>query len=356
MYIANTFSKVTHPAPKAETASLTDTASSSKSSVAPSVESSFQHLLQQKTTDPLLENQPTLQALLPNIPSDSEELSETLAALLLFQSPLPAEVQSLMSAPLPSPQAVPTQLPVAVPPAAELTASTVAPLPQTDVQAPFVIPAQAQAQAQAQPKAVEAPALNLLASPNAAAQSTQFQVQRSSDGDTPDFSSNSGSQTTPLFQTTEHIPVKVGDAPPLDTKSATFDTQLGRQISQALNRGEQTLSIRLAPANLGTVVVEMTRAPDGALSVLLHASSKTAANMLQDRSSELSGLLRNSTGSPVYVEVQQPQDRPLFQEQQQGNARQNSQQQQQQSPSRQQTEDFLEQLRLGITDLEPEAS
>lgn len=370
MYMADTFSKGIKPATKTQPASSSGTASKASSKPSSSAEadasnpaeSSFQSLLQQRTKQNLSTDQPSLQVPSSDIPSDSEALAEALAALMLFQPQLPTAVQAMMSVPAStetvtaSTQAVPAQLSTAMPLPAEQTAPTLAPLTQTEAQAPLVIPTQTKAPS----KVADAPTTDAPTSPTATEQGTKISVSSSSESDTPDFSSSAEPQTRTLFQNTEHIPVKVGDTPLLDTKSTDFDAQLSRQISQALDRGEQKLSIRLAPENLGTVLVELTRAPDGALSLLLHASNPTAANLLQDRSSELSGLLRNSTGAPVYVEVQQQQDRPPFhqQQEQQGHAQQDAQQQQQQqqSQTRQQSQDFLEQLRLGITSLDTEAS
>lgn len=115
--------------------------------------------------------------------------------------------------------------------------------------------------------------------------------------------------------------------------------------------------MRLAPKELGTIVVEMTRAQDGSLQVLLRASTVAATTLLTDRSAELSGLLRANTQAPVFVEVQQANNTQQNQQQeQQGNAHHNQQQQQQQQQQgHQQTQDFLDQLRLGLLPLDGEA-
>lgn len=171
-----------------------------------------------------------------------------------------------------------------------------------------------------------------------------------------DVFTHTNPNSKPLFQNVDEIPVKVGDMPSLDAQASDFPQKLGNELSKALSHGDQTLSLRLAPAELGTITVEMTRSHDGTLQVLLKASSAAATNLLSDRAADLGGILRNSTQSPVYVEVQQA-DSSQYQ-QQQGSDRQHSQQQQQQQQShtQQQSQDFLEQLRLGLVSLDPEAS
>lgn len=91
------------------------------------------------------------------------------------------------------------------------------------------------------------------------------------------------SNSKPLFQNVDEIPVKVGDMPSLDAQASDFPQKLGKELTRALSHGDQTLSLRLAPAELGTITVEMTRSHDGTLQVLLKASNAAATNLLSDR-------------------------------------------------------------------------
>ena len=158
----------------------------------------------------------------------------------------------------------------------------------------------------------------------------------------------------PLFREVEQMPVKVGDNATLDTTAPQFDNQLADTLDTALADGVQRLELKLTPENLGTVVVEMTRNPDGALHVVLHAESEQAAKLLSDHSGNLGLLLQNSARGEVRVEVPQPQQseqQPWKQPDQNGGQQQNGgEQRQQQNREQRNTDDFLSRLRLGLLD------
>ena len=156
----------------------------------------------------------------------------------------------------------------------------------------------------------------------------------------------------PLFREVEHMPVKVGDTTALDTTAPQFDNQLADTLDTALADGVQRLELKLTPENLGTVVVEMTRNPDGALHIVLRAETEQAARLLNDHSHSLGMLLQNSAQGEVRVEVPQPQQseqQPWKQPDQNGGQQQGGDSQpQRQHREEQNTDDFLSQLRLGL--------
>ena len=159
----------------------------------------------------------------------------------------------------------------------------------------------------------------------------------------------------PLFQNTEVMPQRVGDAPALDTESADFEAKLTGELETALESGSQRVELKLTPEHLGNVVVEMDRSPDGVLHVVIHAENEQAAKILSEHTSTLSMLLQNGQQSEVRVEVQNARqnDQP-WQQPDQGNGQQQSEQQRQQEQRRQnqQSELFLQQLRLGLLAVE----
>lgn len=149
----------------------------------------------------------------------------------------------------------------------------------------------------------------------------------------------------PYFQTVEAMPVKVGDGAVLDTESPNFDVDLSQTIQKAANEGVQKVEIQLSPENLGNIVVEMTRDSNGLLHVTLHPESEHAARLLQGHADALSELLQGSS-SQVHVEVSAPESQadswqPPDQQHSGGQPRE-------QRNHRQNTEDFLNQLRLGL--------
>lgn len=162
-----------------------------------------------------------------------------------------------------------------------------------------------------------------------------------------------GSVEQPLFQESDSMPQRVGDAPVLDTQAEEFDTQMSREVTSALKTGQQHLELRLTPENLGSVVVEMSRSPEGLLHVVLHTESEQAAKLLSEHSSTLGLMLQSSQQGDVRVEVQRPEpdQRPWQQPDQNGGQNSGShngrgqQEQQQNAPD---PERFLQQLRLGL--------
>lgn len=156
----------------------------------------------------------------------------------------------------------------------------------------------------------------------------------------------------PLFQDVEAAPVRVGDAVvDMSAPAQEVETSLANVLKSAMDQGEQQLTIKLSPANLGTVVAEFTRTPQGVLHVVLHAETEQTAKLLGDHASSLGLLLQDSGRGQVRVEVPQPQQGQQLWQQNQENShsqQQQQQQQQQQHAPRQETETFLHQLRLGL--------
>lgn len=163
---------------------------------------------------------------------------------------------------------------------------------------------------------------------------------------------------TPLFRDVEATPVRVGDTE-VDMTAPAQEVQnaLGDALKGAVDQGEQRLEIQLSPANLGTVVAEFTRSPEGALHVVLRAETEQTAKLLSDHAPALSLMLQDSSRGEVRIEVPQPQqnESPWQQPDQNGGHQQQQQQQQQQHAPRQEAESFLHQLRLGLVQMDGEA-
>ncbi|MBE6909700.1 MAG: flagellar hook-length control protein FliK [Ruminococcaceae bacterium] len=114
------------------------------------------------------------------------------------------------------------------------------------------------------------------------------------------------------------------------------------------------IEVTLTPEHLGKLTVEVTRGTDGTLSVVLHTTSERAANLLEKGVDGLRQALAPSNRGDVEVQV-----RPSEESQQQflnpdGQNGQEQRQQQQQGRRREQqnAQDFLQQLRLGLVDVD----
>ena len=152
----------------------------------------------------------------------------------------------------------------------------------------------------------------------------------------------------PLFEDTEAMPQRVGDAPVVDMESGDLDSQLANKLNEALSKGSQRVEIRLTPENLGRVVIEMQRNPEGVLQVVLHTENSQAAKLLSEHSGALGLMLQNTQHTEVRVEVQQSQQNQHSQQQPDQNGGQGREQQQQQRRQQADPERFLQQLRLGL--------
>ena len=213
-------------------------------------------------------------------------------------------------------------------------------------------PVQQQAETQAEPVEVQ----TVQAKPESQqAQAETFAQTAKDDSGEPDAQAAVTTAEQPFFQETENMPVKVGDGDTIDTQQPDFDAKLTQNVEKALSQGEQRVEIRLNPENLGSVVVEMTRSQDGSLHVVLHTETESAARLLSEHSDTLGMMLQNNNQGEVRVEVRQPQqENQQWQHPDQDGGQNHGGQQREQQEHRQSTEDFLQQLRLGLFSLDPQ--
>ena len=159
----------------------------------------------------------------------------------------------------------------------------------------------------------------------------------------------------PLFDRTEHMPVKVGEADTLDATEPDFAPRLAKAITEAEQEGARHVELKLAPEHLGRLSVELTQGKDGVLHIVFHAENEQAMKLLQEHSATLVSMLRGSLSGEIQVEVPRPQqgEQPWQQPEQQP-GQQHGRNPQEQGRQRQSTEDFLQQLRLGLLGVEAE--
>ena len=159
----------------------------------------------------------------------------------------------------------------------------------------------------------------------------------------------------PLFDRTEHMPVKVGEADTLDATEPDFAPRLAKAITEAEQEGARHVELKLAPEHLGKLSVELTQGKEGVLHIVFHAENEQAMKLLQEHSATLVSMLHGSHSGEIQVEVPRPQqgEQPWQQPEQQP-GQQHGRNPQEQGRQRQSTEDFLQQLRLGLLGVEAE--
>ncbi len=158
------------------------------------------------------------------------------------------------------------------------------------------------------------------------------------------------SQPQPVFQRETAAPVKVAENyEPVAPEEPEAPRQLADRLVQMLEQGDTRVQIALNPENLGQMTVEITRSVDGALHVVLGAVSEKATALLRQNSADLQGLLAAASQGDVRVEVQEQQPQEQLNQFLNPDEQGRQQQSQQRKPRQQaESEDFVQQLRLGL--------
>lgn len=216
-----------------------------------------------------------------------------------------------------------------------------------------------QAPAEEIPQAIEAPE----APRDTQERTVEVKVERGEDGardaeaaadkeETPDF--QAAEAETPVFEDVKAVPVKVGEAPKAAEAEEPVEKQIAPKLTEALRNGETRVELQLTPENLGKVTVEMTWSRDGGLVVQLHAENRGTQELLSKNTAGLEQLLGREAQQEVRVEVprQEESQRQDLYEQQQEHHQRRQQEQRQKHEAR--SEDFLQQLRLGLIPLDGE--
>lgn len=160
----------------------------------------------------------------------------------------------------------------------------------------------------------------------------------------------------PVFHETQSVPVKVGERyETVDTQQPEMDDQLANTIRAAVQTGQEHIEIRLAPQNLGSLVIEMTRDTAGVLQVVLHAATPKAEGLLNQHLSGLHSALQGYGQEEVRLEVQRGQEseqQHFRQADPDGRGQQHNRQQQERREEEQGSEEFMQKLRLGLFGVE----
>lgn len=159
----------------------------------------------------------------------------------------------------------------------------------------------------------------------------------------------------PLFGEVKEIPVKVGETERAHrpAPTASVEEQVEVKLTDALRQGETKVEIRLDPAQLGTIKVELTRSADGTLHVVLSTENGQTGSLLEKHSANLQNLLLAAGQERVQIEVHTAQESQQDPQQDLADGRGgNPRREQPQHRDEQNTQDFLQQLRLGLIPVE----
>lgn len=163
-----------------------------------------------------------------------------------------------------------------------------------------------------------------------------------------------------VFRDVEAVPVKVGEAESAEPASeADVVRQVDVLVSQAIQNGESTVTVRLNPENLGEVTVEVSMKADGILNVAISARNDDTRALLERHAANLQEMVSSRTQQSVEVNVQRQQESQQNQNQQNydghnGHA-QDGQERRQRRQQHTSPENFMQQLRLGLIPTDGEA-
>lgn len=198
------------------------------------------------------------------------------------------------------------------------------------------------------PQAKEQPEAKLDARP-------QTRTEERPKEDLEDSVETSGVWSEPVFGQLEAAPVKVA-APekPVNMQAPDAAERLTERLTDAAENGLEQIQIRLAPEGLGEVNVTISRTENGALSIVLRAADPKAVNLLMQHTNDLQHNMANAVRGEVQIEVREPQNsqqQQLLNPDGQQNRGQREQQRQHQERQKQEGDEFIQKLRLGLTDL-----
>ena len=164
-------------------------------------------------------------------------------------------------------------------------------------------------------------------------------------------------QEAPLFEHVEAPVVKVAEVSrPIPLEAEDGVEQLGNELNLVVNSVDANrVEVTLTPEHLGKLTVEITRGTDGTLNVVLHTTTERAANLLDRGADGLRQMLAANSEREVQVQVRGSEETQQQFLNPDGRNDQENRQQQQQNRRRDEqrnTQDFMQQLRLGLVDVD----
>lgn len=143
----------------------------------------------------------------------------------------------------------------------------------------------------------------------------------------------------------EVIKVKVGDAQ--KAGSAEFTREIAKNID-IVNNGKNSYELQLDPANLGKIKVNISF-EQGQTNISLTCSNPKTAGLLAENASMLSQIIQNNSGTTALVNVQEESG---YLNQEKGENHNQQGRQQNQNQRNDDTEDFADQMKLGLWEIE----
>lgn len=190
------------------------------------------------------------------------------------------------------------------------------------------------------------------------AEETEIEI-RVTGNENEDAGGEAAAADKPLFENVEAAPVKVAEAPERAEKAPRVEKQVAEKLVSVFESGETKVELRLDPAELGKLTIELTRNEDGTLNILLNAENVQTRGLLERHVTGLQEALAERGQQNVQITVDQSEES----QRQDNNANQRNdfqdgsngrQSEQHRRDDHRSGEDFLQQLRLGLIPIEEE--
>lgn len=149
-------------------------------------------------------------------------------------------------------------------------------------------------------------------------------------------------------EVTDVVRVKVGDV--VNVNEGNFAKDVSDQIIVKLPEKQGEFEIQLAPKDLGKITIKLAFEAGQAI-VTMSCSNPKTMNLLAETAQQIGMIVENNTGQKTVVEVQD--DKNLYQQQDENNSsngRQHGESQKEGRKDREDTIDFIQQMRLGLID------
>lgn len=146
-------------------------------------------------------------------------------------------------------------------------------------------------------------------------------------------------------QDTEVVRIKVAE--PFKQVDGRLMNQISDKVQDTVFMGKDELLIQLTPEHLGKIAIKITMTDDG-IKVLLNCDNLKTQNLLADKAAGIGKIVEDNMNSPVTVEVK---DDGYWNQQKNATDQHNNQRNQQNDQEKQSEDDtdvFIQQLRLGL--------
>ena len=147
----------------------------------------------------------------------------------------------------------------------------------------------------------------------------------------------------------ETVLVKVGETVQLAEPKAA--DQLADSVLVKVQENTNEYELQLSPQELGKIKIKLVL-EDGRISVSMFCENQKAADLLGLTSARLKGIIEERTGSEVYVEVQKEDANPYSEQEKENSSSRGYDESRRQDKKHDNASDFMQQLRLGLIDLE----